>query len=80
MPSIKDFQHPIESPINPNHSFMAREEVRTPVEDLPRSYFVYSDKNNTYLESEDSEGNSISVDVSKTLESNKGLLEHPFYN
>ena len=40
----KNFQHPIESPINPNHSFMAREEVRTPVEDLPRSYFVYSDK------------------------------------
>ena len=28
----------------------------------------------------DSEGNSISVDVSKTLESNKELLEHPFYN
>ena len=41
---------------------------------------IEADKNNTYLESEDSEGNSISVDVSKTLESNKGLLEHPFYN
>ena len=33
--------HPIESSINPNHSFMAREEVRTPVEKLPKSYFVY---------------------------------------
>jgi len=32
------------------------------------------------MESEDSEGNSISVDVSKTLEANKQLLEHPFYN
>ena len=37
----KNFQHPIESPINPNHSFMAREEVRTPVKNLPKSYFVY---------------------------------------
>ena len=41
---------------------------------------IEADKNNTYLGSEDSEGNSISVDVSKTLESNKELLEHPFYN
>tara|TARA_R100000458_G_C8083100_1_gene117012 strand:- start:8 stop:313 length:306 start_codon:yes stop_codon:yes gene_type:complete len=32
-----------------------------------------------YLESEDSNGNSLSVDVSKTLKANKELLEHPFY-
>lgn len=33
-----------------------------------------------YLESEDSNGNSLSVDVSKTLKANKKLLEHPFYD
>ena len=32
-----------------------------------------------YLESEDSNGNSLSVDVAKTLKANKELLEHPFY-
>ena len=33
----------------------------------------------SFMESEDSEGNAISVDVSKTIEANKKLLEHPFY-
>ena len=45
------------------------------------TFFLKDPKNLcTFMESEDSEGNSISIDVSKTLESNKGLLEHPFYN
>ena len=37
-------------------------------------------KEEKFMESEDSENNSISMDISKTLESNKELLEHPFYN
>ena len=32
-----------------------------------------------FMESEDSENNPISADVSKTLEANKELLDHPFY-
>ena len=31
--------------------------------------------NNNYMECEDSEGNEISMDVAKTIEANKGLLE-----
>ena len=30
----------LNNPYNPNHSFTAPEEVRTPVKDLPKSYFV----------------------------------------
>ena len=37
-------------------------------------------KEQKVMESEDSEGNAISVDVSKTIEANKELLKHPFYN
>ena len=31
--------------------------------------------NNNYMECEDSEGNEISMDIAKTIEANKGLLE-----
>ena len=36
---------------------------------------IETDKNETYLESEDSEGNSISVDISKTIKANKALFD-----
>ena len=41
---------------------------------------LHNNKSEAFMESEDSEENNISVDVSKTLEANKQLLEHPFYN
>ena len=33
-----------------------------------------------YMECENSEGDEISMDITKTLEANKELLAHPFFN
>ena len=33
-----------------------------------------------YMECENSEGDELSMDITKTLEANKELLAHPFFN
>ena len=39
------------------------------------TYVFHKNISSSYMECEDSEGNEISMDVAKTIEANKGLLE-----